>query len=316
MIHKQNYNFRMVVLIFIMVFFSAFLIPAYSKAATLEDLSAIERYIYDSYSGSNSADLSDAAVKDMVFTQDDFDSIVYPIYSALQPFAIALIVIYVAVDMMENVMGGLSANRGLSENVILTSLGKLIIAECLIGYGPQLIGWLLNMNNWFIYHIGQLFGTSGGSPANPDTINQELVDYCKNIGIMDAIGQFIPATLNNLASAVATLGIRFQSIAKKFEMTLMTSFSVVAFAGTFGRGRETAFRYFKRILACGLHAAAIVLILSISDRLAGNLGISGWTAEHMATAAAGAILLPFLYKFAAIGSIATAKALINDALGS
>lgn len=287
----------------------------------MDDLSGLQPFIYRSFSGSSATtNLLQSAKKDMQIGNYSYQ-IILTVYKALLPFALGVVLIYWLIDLIQK-SSSFGSRGELNEKFIFAAFVKLLISEWLLCEGDTLLIYICALGNAFLNEIGNLsfagIMVSVPSTGSMNTGYTNLFLVIKELGILEQLSMILPAILLNFANAICSLAIRFQTIAKKVELILMGCFSGVAFAACLGEStRGASIGYLKKYIACGLHAASILLILKITDAMSADLLVSHFVDKQTTLAYIGSgfstLLMPFLYKFAAIGSISVAKSIINDA---
>lgn len=142
--------------------------------------------------------------------------------------------------------------------------------------------------------------------------------------MLSLVGAMISAHIARFLSAIASFGLTFVCLSTKLEILLRMAFAPVALSGFASDSRrQQASTYLRKMFACMLYAAGIIILVKLGAALAIGGSLKGIISEDtsnnvyaigisIATSAGQTVIIPF----AIIGAISAMKSVINEALGT
>lgn len=256
-------------------------------------------------------------------------ALISSIYTLFLPFAYALVAVFFVIDIVEKATSQ-HGFKDLDEKFVITCLLRLFLASALLNFGENFLNQMCSLFNAFC-DMAKGLEAGATTPEEVDEKYEALVAILDDWGyIKDAItimAAMVVGLINTLLNSIMNVILLFHIFSKKIEIIILFGFSGIAFASCFSEGGKThASTYIKKMMACALHAASILLIIKICSTLESSSafevatatdGSTDWTAYwNKRLTDIGGIVTGGIYKFAAVGSISMAKSIINDAFGS
>lgn len=296
-------------------------------AAAVDKLKFYKKAVYSAYAMQDSTSAIGARVGEMMSVSSGEAAVITTIFNLFLPLAYALVAVFFLLEVVEKATNAGSIKE-LDYKFFIAAIFKLALAEMLLTGGTIIIGHVLDIGNIFIRDVQKLNFSSAlvGEALGTDSalaINWVWLDVVKDMGLLDCIVAMMNATIVSLAKSISEIVLLLHAASKKIEIIIMASFAGLAMTQCFSEStRAGAVRYLKKFLACVLHAAAIIAIVNLVSVMAIASGLDISDSANLVVQLKAQItdiskaLEGLVYNFAAIGSVAVAKSIINDALGT
>ena len=275
--------------------------------------------------------LTDSVKAVMNFTNFDANFLKVIMSSISAPLGIVLVVIYAFTGLIQMVQSG----KEIGVEDYIRPFIVIIIVDVLLTNCGTIVGGIMSLSNAASTKMSEQLESADLTvevmSKSPVTLDKDgKVTGLQKLGagllgaesVVSLIGILMTTITGFFLAQIGRVIMFVVILTAKIELLLRLGFSPIGLAGLADDGsRHAAIQYAKKMVASMLYCAAVIAATFVAVKLPGMIAVGNQISEDSALilkamAQVSGIMTSLIAPFVAIGSAATAKAAINEAVGA